>query len=92
METDKIGCGAFFWALPSMGLQTRKNTIEDYDKKIEAAKKDQETKTARLEEETKARDDLGGERQKMIEELEALKAKRSKLTAELKNYERSDPK
>lgn len=38
VETDKIGCGAFFWALPSQGLQTRKNAITDYDKKIEAAK------------------------------------------------------
>ena len=36
VETDKIGIGSFFWALPSQGLQKRKNAIEDYDKKIEA--------------------------------------------------------
>ena len=49
VENDKIGIGAFFWALPSKGFQVRKNLIEDYDKKIEAAKKE----AATLEEEIK---------------------------------------
>ena len=34
VETDRIGIGAFFWALPSKGFQVRKNLIVDYDKKI----------------------------------------------------------
>ena len=38
-ETDKIGIGCYFWALPSKGFQTRKNCIQDYDKKIEESKK-----------------------------------------------------
>ena len=49
VETDRIGIGCFFWALPSKGFQVRKNLIEDYDKKIEAAKKE----TVTLEEEIK---------------------------------------
>ena len=32
VETDKIGIGTFFWALPSMGLQTRENLIKNIDK------------------------------------------------------------
>ena len=62
VETDKIGIGAFFWALPSQGLQKRKNAIEDYDKKIETAKKDQEDKESRITNETEARDGLEGKR------------------------------
>ena len=40
VETDKIGAGAFFWALPSKGFQVRKNLMDDYDAKIEKAKSD----------------------------------------------------
>ena len=39
VETDKIGIGCYFWAFPSKGFQTRKNLIQDYDSKIETAKK-----------------------------------------------------
>lgn len=31
VETDKIGAGAFFWALPSKGLQQRKNLITNIE-------------------------------------------------------------
>jgi predicted nucleic acid-binding Zn-ribbon protein len=48
--------------------------------------------TERLEKETAARDDMDGERQKMIEKLSTFRAKRQELTKEMKNYERSDPK
>jgi hypothetical protein len=46
VETDKIGIGTFFWALPSKGFQVRKNLIEDYDKKIESSKKELEDTSA----------------------------------------------
>ena len=59
VESDKIGIGAFFWALPSQGLQKRKNAIEDYDKKIDTAKKEVENKTKLIAEAIKSRE--GGE-------------------------------
>ena len=49
---DKIGIGCYFWALPSQGFQTRKNCIQDFDKKIETAKKDIAEATTNMEKET----------------------------------------
>ena len=92
VETDKIGIGAFFWALPSQGLQKRKNAIEDYDKKIEAQKADIESKTKLIAEAESSRVNEDGSRDKMMEQLEELRKKKAELTTELKNYERSDPK
>ena len=34
VETDKLGCGAFFWALPSKGVSQRQNLIENTSKEI----------------------------------------------------------
>ena len=34
VQFDKIGSGAFFWSLPSMGYQNRKNLIENQEKHI----------------------------------------------------------
>ena len=66
VESDKIGIGAFFWALPSQGLQKRKNAIEDYDRKIENTKKDVADKTQKIEEATKARESVDGNREAML--------------------------
>lgn len=92
VETDKIGIGTFFWALPSKGFQVRKNLIEDYDKKIENAKKEIEETEAAIIRETEARVSNDGEREKMIEELEKARKTRADLEVQLKQFERSDPK
>ena len=92
VESDKIGIGAFFWALPSQGLQKRKNAIEDYDRKIEQCKKDVAEKTQKIEEATKSRESVDGNREEMLKQLEELKKSKTSLQQELKNYERSDPK
>jgi hypothetical protein len=39
VETDKIGAGAFFWALPSKGFQSRQNLIDNVMKHTEEIKK-----------------------------------------------------
>ena len=62
VETDKIGIGAFFWALPSQGLQKRKNAIEDYDRKIKTANEDVEDKTKKIEDAKNDRVDEDGKR------------------------------
>merc|ERR1712080_43150 len=61
--TDKVGIGTFFWALPSQGLQSRKNLIEDYDRKIEAAKRETEEASINAEKAREARDGGGGSRE-----------------------------
>ena len=67
VETDKIGIGTFFWALPSKGFQVRKNLIEDYDKKLENTKKEIEETAAKVVTETESRVSNDGERERMIE-------------------------
>lgn len=79
VETDKIGIGTFFWALPSKGFQVRKNLIEDYDKKIEQAKKDIAETEALIVKETEARVSTDGDRERMLEDLEKAQKQRSEL-------------
>ena len=38
VETDKIGSGAFFWALPSKGFQSRQNLIDNLSRHAEEVK------------------------------------------------------
>ena len=92
VETDKIGIGTFFWALPSKGFQVRKNLIEDYDKKLENTKKEIEETAAKVVTETESRFSNDGERERMIEQLEEARKKKADLETELKQFERSDPK
>ena len=92
VENDKIGIGSFFWALPSQGLQKRKNAIEDYDNKILAATTDVAEKTKKIEEANKSRDNADGNRDGLLKKLDQLRKQKLELSNELKNYERSDPK
>ena len=39
VQFDKIGAGAFFWGLPSMGYQNRKVALANLDKNIQEANK-----------------------------------------------------
>lgn len=70
----------------------RKNLIEDYDKKIEAAKKDIDETGSNIVKETEARVSNDGDRERMIEELDAARKKKAELEVQLKQFERSDPK
>merc|ERR1712080_182471 len=90
--TDKVGIGTFFWALPSQGLQSRKNLIEDYDKKIEAAKRETEEADKKAQEAKEARDGGVGSREQMQADLAEAIKKRSGLEVKLSQFERSDPK
>ena len=92
VETDKIGIGCYFWALPSKGFQTRKNLIQDYDKKIEETKKGIADSEQQITKESAARDSTEGGREQMVAELEKLEKKKAELGTKLKQFERSDPK
>ena len=70
----------------------RKNLIEDYDSKAEKAKNEISELTKSIEKATDGRDNSGGARDKLLEELTKLQEKKASLESELKNYERSDPK
>ena len=92
VETDKIGIGTFFWALPSKGFQVRKNLIEDYDKKIENSRKDIAEAEKQIVKEQEDRVSNDGERENMIKELEEALKRKNELEVQLKQFERSDPK
>eukprot|EP00347_Sterkiella_histriomuscorum_P013010 403366359 len=92
VQTDKIGAGAFFWALPSQGLNVRKQLFQEYDNKIEKAKQDiKETKDL-IERALQERDNKDGTRDKLQEQLSKLQKEKAEVDSQLKNYERSDPK
>ena len=92
VETDKIGAGAFFWALPSKGFQVRKNLMDDYDAKIEKAKQDIIDAKKQMERAKKERGNGDGKRDTLQAEQVKLVKEKASLETELKNYERSDPK
>jgi len=71
VETDKVGIGTFFWALPSKGFQVRKNLIEDYEKKLATVKADIEKTGTDIEKAKEERASNDGEREQMIEDLKA---------------------
>ena len=84
VETDRIGIGCFWWALPSKGFQVRKNLIEDYDKKLETCKTEIEETTTKIKTETEKRDSMDGKRDEMIAELAEMQKKRDELNTKLK--------
>ena len=72
VESDKIGIGSFFWALPSMGFSSRENLLKNIDKKCE----DQKAKIDEIKAKTEAENDLrtedagdGLSRKKLMEEF-----------------------
>jgi hypothetical protein len=62
VETDKIGCGAFFWALPSKGFQSRQNLIDNVARHAEDIKQQLEECKAKIAVERELRLPLDGER------------------------------
>ena len=92
VETDKIGSGAFFWALPSKGFQSRQNLIGNLQKHTEEIKKQIEETRAKIDTEKGLRVSLDGERDEMLQELAELQKENSTLSTKMKMYENCDPK
>ena len=92
VETDKIGAGTFFWALPSKGFQVRKNLLLEYEEKLKKAKTDVEDTLLHINKAVKDRNNDDGKRDKLLTEVAKLQKEKAALEADLKNYERSDPK
>ena len=92
VETDKIGAGAFFWALPSKGFQSRQNLIDNLQKHTEEIKKQIEETRVKIDTEKGLRVPLDGERDEMLQELAELQKENSTLSTKMKMYEKCDPK
>ena len=69
VETDRIGAGAFFWALPSKGFQSRQNLIDNIQQKTNEVKTQCEELELKISEEKKLREGLDGDREDMLKEL-----------------------
>lgn len=72
VQTDKIGSGAFFWALPSQGFQSRQNLIDNVARHTEELTKQIEDTQAKIDHERAARETLDGGREQLLRELAAL--------------------
>ena len=80
VQFDKIGSGAFFWSLPSMGLQNRRNLLENIDKHTSEVDEKQENLTEQLKEEKLSREEGEEEsREDMHEELQKLRKESANL-------------
>lgn len=96
--TDKIGIGAFFWALPSQGFQVRKNQLVEYEEKIQKCKAETQQAQVNAERSREARAqtaDGSGEmaptREQMLFEIAEATKLQETLQSELQQYKRSDP-
>ncbi len=77
VETDKIGIGAFFWALPSKGYQSRQNLISNVTQHTEQIEKEISDTQEKIDKEKLSRESMGGEREQMLKELDELKKESS---------------
>ncbi|CDW84744.1 UNKNOWN [Stylonychia lemnae] len=91
VETDRIGAGAFFWALPSKGYQSRQNLIDNITNHQQTLDKDIEEIEAKIQMEKNSRISNDGEREQMMKELEELRKDNQQVVAKLKLYEKCDP-
>lgn len=91
VETDRIGCGAFFWALPSKGQQSRLNLISNVEKHTGELEQQIADVLAKVEVEKSLREPLDGEREAMLAELAELQQVNAELTEKLRVYEKCDP-
>ena len=73
-------------------LNQRKNLMDDYDVKIAKAKSEISDLKKSVDKASDSRDNQEGQRDKLLEEMNSLQEKKTKLESEIKNYERSDPK
>lgn len=82
METDKIGQGVYFWALPSKGRVHREKLLRDNVSGIERSQKSIENTQNAIEKATAEREDDGTRDEKLrrIEEMkERIASKRKEL-------------
>ncbi len=92
VETDKIGSGAFFWALPSKGFQSRQNLIDNVSKHTAEVKTQIDECQAKITAEKEARLSNGGDRDKLLQEYAELMKENQALKSKMKMYEKCDPK
>ena len=101
VETDKIGIGVYFWALPSKGFTQRENLIKNIDNQLVDVKKKRVDIEQRKKVEVEKRaaelpadiaESTGFEdRKSLIARVAELKKKNAELKASLSQYERCAP-
>ena len=69
VETDKLGAGAFFWALPSKGYQSRQNLISNVSHHIEQVEQEIIALNEKLAHEREIRKSSDGGREEKLSEL-----------------------
>ena len=92
VEMDRIGAGAFFWALPSKGLCNRQSEIKTLETQTEEAKATIEEMKLKIKEEGEKRSDPEDERQEKLDRIEKLKVEISMANLKLGEIARTDPK
>jgi peptidoglycan hydrolase CwlO-like protein len=92
VETDRIGSGAFFWALPSKGFQSRQNLQDNILRHTAEVQKEIDECHVKIQKEKEARDSLDGEREAMLAELATLQKESAELSEKMRVYEKCDPK
>ena len=92
VESDKIGAGAFFWALPSKGFQQRQNLIGNVKQKTEEVKAQCAEVSQKIEEARAVRTQDGGDRDKWLKEIEELKKANAELKGKVRMFGECDPK
>lgn len=92
VESDRIGAGAFFWAFPSKGFQSRQNLIDHVTAHTAQVDKEIAELEAKLAEEKLSRQSLDGERDLMLQEYEDLRKQHAMLSQKIKLHEKCDPK
>ena len=93
VQFDKIGAGAFFWALPSQGFQARQNAISNFSHQISDIDAQIEKIEAEIAAETEKRKKVAEEvdRESLLAEYLQLKSKDKELQEGIKKFERCDP-
>ncbi len=92
VETDKIGSGAFFWALPSKGFQSRKNLIDNVTNHIAQISEEIKECERKIAAEKETRTSNDGDRESMLKELEQARKENNELSGKLRLFEKCDPK
>jgi len=90
VDTDKIGTSVYFWAFPSKATAIRKRKLEEAKTKLQEAEDRVKVSTNNLAEATKGREE-SPERTKILQNIDDLRAKKSKLEGEVQKFKDCDP-
>lgn len=92
VESEKIGSGVYFWALPSKASEQRKKCLEISKEQIANLSKQNEELEGKLENaKERTKDDDPEEREKLLDELKEIKEDRDTLQQELSKFEKNSP-